>query len=46
MPVLIHELISSELWSEKCFTKLSEIDFRPKNSFIIYLTVILKDKLG
>ncbi|CAF0877080.1 unnamed protein product [Brachionus calyciflorus] len=37
MPILIHELITIELWSEKIFSQLFKIDFKPKNSFVIYL---------
>jgi len=43
MPVLIHELISAELWREKIFTQLIKMDFQPNNSFIIYLIVIESD---
>jgi hypothetical protein len=39
-PVLVHELIAMELWTEKIFSQLSNIGFKPKNSFIIYLIVI------
>lgn len=41
MPVLIHELIVNELWTEKVFPELFKINFQPKSSFIIYLIVII-----
>lgn len=39
MPVIIHELITVELWTEKVFSQLFKIDFQPKNTFVIYLIV-------
>ena len=39
MPVLIHELITAELWREKVFSQLFKIDFEPKNTFVMYLIV-------
>ncbi len=40
MPLLVHELISIELWSEKIFKELVKINFEPKNTFVTYLIVI------
>lgn len=38
LPLLVHELITSELWREKIFKQcLLKMDFQPKNTFIIYL---------
>ncbi len=39
MPLLIHELITAELWREKVFKQLFKIDFEPNNTFVIYLIV-------
>ena len=39
MPVIIHELIAVELWTEKIFKELIKMNFEPKNTFIIYLIV-------
>ncbi len=39
MPVLIHELITVELWRDKVFPQLFKIDFEPKNTFVMYLIV-------
>ena len=39
MPTLIYELISVELWKEKVFSELVNMNFEPKNTFIIYLIV-------
>ena len=39
MPILIHELITVELWRDKVFPQLFKIDFEPKNTFVMYLIV-------
>jgi hypothetical protein len=39
MPLLVHELISIELWSEKVFKELVKMNFEPKNTFVTYLIV-------
>jgi hypothetical protein len=44
MPTLVHELISVELWKEKIFSELANIDFKPKNTFIVYLIVCIIKK--
>lgn len=37
MPLLINELITSELWRHKIFRQFFKFDFKPKNTFEIYL---------
>jgi len=38
MPLLVHELITSELWREKIFKQnFVRVNFEPKNTFIVYL---------
>ena len=39
MPILINELIVTELWKKKIFKELIKMNFEPKNSFVIYFIV-------
>ena len=41
MPVLIHELINMELWRVKVFSQLPKLNFKPKNTFVIYMIVCM-----
>lgn len=41
MPLIVHELITAELWREKIFKQLFKVDFKPNNTFVIYLIVRL-----
>lgn len=39
MDVLIHELITVEIWKEKVFPEFFTVDIELKNTFIVYLVV-------
>ena len=41
MPVLVNELITVEIWTEKVFKELIKMNFEPNNSFVIYFIVRL-----
>ncbi|XP_013417861.1 zinc finger MYND domain-containing protein 10 [Lingula anatina] len=39
IPVLIHEVIATEIWKQKVFPELIEMNFDPKISFPIYMVL-------
>lgn len=45
MSILVHELVSVELWKNKIFNELFHIGFKPKNTFVVYLIVSLENYL-
>ena len=39
VPVLIADLLSTEVWKEKIFTELLDMKFEPKTTFPLYMVV-------
>lgn len=46
IPVLVHEMILVEVWKQKVFPILCQLqDFNPKNTFHLYMVVSVKHEM-